>query len=35
MEIDLTAFHFLRPQWLWLLVPAVLLPFFSLLKTYT
>jgi Ca-activated chloride channel family protein len=30
MEIDLTAFHFLRPQWLWLLVPAVLLPFFWL-----
>ena len=28
MEIDLTAFHFLRPQWLWLLVPAVLLPVF-------
>ncbi|WP_438394720.1 VWA domain-containing protein [Caballeronia sp. DA-9] len=26
MEIDLTAFHFLRPYWLWLLVPAVLLP---------
>jgi Ca-activated chloride channel homolog len=28
MEIDLTAFHFQRPQWLWLLVPAVLLPAF-------
>ena len=28
MEIDLTAFHFLRPQWLWLLVPAILLPVF-------
>jgi Ca-activated chloride channel homolog len=26
MEIDLTAFHFLRPQGLWLLVPAILLP---------
>ncbi|HZZ11482.1 MAG TPA: VWA domain-containing protein [Paraburkholderia sp.] len=26
MEIDLTAFHFLRPLWLLLLVPAVLLP---------
>ncbi len=26
MEIDLSAFHFLRPMWLWLLVPAVLLP---------
>jgi len=26
MEIDLTAFHFLRPLWLWLLVPAILLP---------
>ncbi|VVD61941.1 vWA domain-containing protein [Pandoraea commovens] len=26
MEIDLSAFHFLRPLWLWLLVPAVLLP---------
>jgi Ca-activated chloride channel family protein len=26
MEIDLTAFHFLRPAWLWLLVPAILLP---------
>jgi Ca-activated chloride channel family protein len=26
MEIDLTAFHFLRPEGLWLLVPAVLLP---------
>ncbi|RFU48968.1 VWA domain-containing protein [Paraburkholderia sp. DHOC27] len=28
MEIDLTAFHFLRPWWLLLLVPAVLLPLF-------
>ncbi|HEX7908747.1 MAG TPA: VWA domain-containing protein [Paraburkholderia sp.] len=27
MEIDLTAFHFLRPAWLWLLIPALLLPF--------
>jgi Ca-activated chloride channel homolog len=27
MEIDLTAFHFLRPLWLLLLIPAVLLPF--------
>ncbi|SAK45171.1 Tetratricopeptide repeat protein [Caballeronia arationis] len=27
MEIDLTAFHFLRPAWLWLLLAAVLLPF--------
>ncbi|CAE6891808.1 vWA domain-containing protein [Paraburkholderia domus] len=26
MEIDLTAFHFLRPEWLLLLIPAVLLP---------
>lgn len=26
MEIDLSAFHFLRPLWLWLLVPALLLP---------
>ncbi|MFM0076108.1 VWA domain-containing protein [Paraburkholderia sediminicola] len=26
MEIDLTAFHFLRPLWLLLLIPAVLLP---------
>ncbi|MFM0200791.1 VWA domain-containing protein [Paraburkholderia fungorum] len=26
MEIDLTAFHFLRPGWLLLLIPAVLLP---------
>lgn len=26
MAIDLTAFHFLRPQWLWLLIIAVLLP---------
>ncbi|WP_144107878.1 VWA domain-containing protein [Paraburkholderia sp. BCC1886] len=26
MEIDLTAFHFLRPVWLWLLLPALLLP---------
>ncbi|CAG4914154.1 vWA domain-containing protein [Paraburkholderia saeva] len=26
MAIDLTAFHFLRPLFLWLLVPAVLLP---------
>ncbi len=25
MVIDITAFHFLRPQWLWLLVPAILL----------
>ena len=25
MEIDLTAFHFLRPQGLWLLVPAITL----------
>ncbi|MFM0605286.1 VWA domain-containing protein [Paraburkholderia sediminicola] len=28
MEIDLTAFHFLRPGWLLLLIPAVLLPLF-------
>ena len=28
MEIDLTALHFLRPQWLWLLIPAILLPVF-------
>ncbi|MGF6772252.1 Ca-activated chloride channel family protein [Paraburkholderia sp. GAS199] len=27
MEIDLTAFHFLRPLWLLLLIPAVGLPF--------
>jgi Ca-activated chloride channel homolog len=27
MAIDLTAFHFLRPIWLLLLIPAVLLPF--------
>ncbi|WP_250516719.1 VWA domain-containing protein [Caballeronia sp. INDeC2] len=27
MSIDLTAFHFLRPLWLLLLIPAVLLPF--------
>lgn len=27
MTIDLTAFHFLRPLWLLLLIPAVLLPF--------
>lgn len=27
MAIDLTAFHFLRPVWLLLLIPAVLLPF--------
>ncbi|SAK44875.1 Tetratricopeptide repeat protein [Caballeronia hypogeia] len=27
MAIDLTAFHFLRPLWLLLLIPAVLLPF--------
>lgn len=27
MEIDLTAFHFIRPGWLWMLVPAVLFPF--------
>ena len=26
MEIDLTAFHFLRPEWLLLLIPAALLP---------
>ena len=26
MEIDLTAFHFLRPLWLLLLIPAILLP---------
>jgi len=26
MEVDLTAFHFLRPLWLWLLVPALALP---------
>ncbi|MFM0180151.1 VWA domain-containing protein [Paraburkholderia aspalathi] len=26
MEIDLTAFHFLRPLWLLLLIPAALLP---------
>jgi Ca-activated chloride channel family protein len=26
VEIDLTAFHFLRPAWLVLLIPAVLLP---------
>ncbi|MFM0740924.1 VWA domain-containing protein [Paraburkholderia xenovorans] len=26
MEIDLTAFHFLRPLWLLLLIPAVALP---------
>ena len=26
MEIDLTAFHFLRPLWLVLLIPAILLP---------
>ncbi|MDR3398836.1 MAG: VWA domain-containing protein [Pandoraea sp.] len=26
MEIDLSAFHFLRPIWLWLLVPALVLP---------
>jgi Ca-activated chloride channel homolog len=26
VEIDLTAFHFLRPGWLLLLIPAVLLP---------
>lgn len=26
MEIDLTAFHFLRPQWLWILIVAILLP---------
>jgi Ca-activated chloride channel family protein len=26
MEIDLTAFHFLRPAWLLLLIPAILLP---------
>jgi Ca-activated chloride channel homolog len=26
VEIDLTAFHFLRPVWLFLLVPAILLP---------
>ncbi|MNJ09256.1 Tetratricopeptide repeat protein [compost metagenome] len=26
MDIDLQAFHFLRPAWLWLLVPGVLLP---------
>jgi Ca-activated chloride channel family protein len=26
VSIDLTAFHFLRPQWLWLLVLAALLP---------
>ena len=28
MEIDITAFHFLRPLWLWLLVPAILLAVF-------
>ncbi|WJF89928.1 VWA domain-containing protein [Paraburkholderia bonniea] len=28
MEIDLSAFHFLRPGWLWLLLPAFALPFF-------
>ena len=28
MEVDLTAFHFIRPAWLWLLIPAVALPFF-------
>jgi Ca-activated chloride channel family protein len=28
VEVDLTAFHFLRPLWLWLLVPAILLPVF-------
>ncbi|WP_277185226.1 VWA domain-containing protein [Caballeronia sp. BR00000012568055] len=27
MAIDLTAFHFLRPIWLLLLIPALLLPF--------
>ncbi|SAK66773.1 vWA domain-containing protein [Caballeronia ptereochthonis] len=27
MAIDLTAFHFLRPLWLLLLIPAALLPF--------
>ncbi len=27
MVIDLTAFHFLRPLWLLVLIPAVLLPF--------
>jgi len=27
MTIDVTAFHFLRPLWLLLLIPAVLLPF--------
>lgn len=27
MEIDISAFHFLRPLWLWLLVPALGLPF--------
>jgi Ca-activated chloride channel family protein len=26
VEIDLTAFHFLRPEWLLLLIPAALLP---------
>ncbi|MFM0337156.1 vWA domain-containing protein [Paraburkholderia fungorum] len=26
MEIDLTTFHFLRPEWLLLLIPAILLP---------
>ncbi|MDD2060997.1 VWA domain-containing protein [Pseudomonas sp. GD03860] len=26
MDIDLQAFHFLRPAWLWLLLPGVLLP---------
>jgi Ca-activated chloride channel homolog len=27
MEIDLTAFHFVRPAWLLLLIPALVLPF--------
>ncbi|WP_084071010.1 VWA domain-containing protein [Pandoraea vervacti] len=27
MEIDVSAFHFLRPIWLWLLAPALVLPF--------
>ena len=26
MDIDLAALHFLRPAWLWLLLPALLLP---------
>ncbi|CAM2154399.1 Ca-activated chloride channel homolog [Pararobbsia alpina] len=28
MEIDLSVFHFIRPAWLWLLVPAFALPWF-------